>query len=162
MEQSPQKDRSLDTPGPDAAKEYLLECITALKLTEKHIAELEAELNKWDSRIELAKLKGQNDLALEAEHERELIKGKRERLAADAEELKSRIDAMRRQLPLLAARERSIDPDLLEQELLMAAGRLPGDEKKAQSERLLREMEKDAAASEALAALKTKMENNKQ
>ena len=67
---------------------------------------------------------------------------------------------MRRQIPLLAARERSIDPDLLEQELLMAAGRLPGDEEKAQTEGRFRELEKNIAADTALEELKEKMAQN--
>jgi hypothetical protein len=58
---------------------------------------------------------------------------------------------------LLAARQRSIDPDLLEQELLIAAGYLPGEEEKAQNDRLFSEMEKNAAADAALSELKVKM-----
>jgi len=64
---------------------------------------------------------------------------------------------MRRQLPILAAQTRSIDPDLLEQELLMAVGFLPGEEEKAKSERTFSQMEKEAAADDALLQLKAKM-----
>jgi hypothetical protein len=65
---------------------------------------------------------------------------------------------MRTQLPGLAARERSIDPDLLEQELLISAGHLPGDGEKVKNERILRELQKDNDAETALAKLKAKME----
>ena len=64
---------------------------------------------------------------------------------------------MRRQIPLLAARERSIDPDLLEQELLMTLGNMPGDEEKVRAERQFREMEKAQSADAALDELKAKM-----
>jgi hypothetical protein len=72
-------------------------------------------------------------------------------------ELKSQIETMRSQLPGLAARERSIDPDLLEQELLISRGYLPGDEVKAETDRRVRDLEKNAALDAELEALKTKM-----
>jgi len=64
---------------------------------------------------------------------------------------------MRRQLPGLAARERSIDPDLLEQELLMALGQT-GEE--AGTERAFQKLEKEKSADEALDALKARMKGN--
>ncbi|MDR2257855.1 MAG: chromosome partitioning protein, partial [Treponema sp.] len=85
------------------------------------------------------------------------IKEQQARLEGEAAELKGQIERMRKQLPLLAARERSVDPDLLEQELLMAAGYLPGDEEKAETERRFREIEKTSAADAALGELKEKM-----
>ena len=154
MEKSPADLGGMD---PSSAKEYILGFISTLKLTETKINELHAELAKWNSRIELAKSKGQPELALEAEKEAERIKSRLQELAAETAGLKSHIDAMRRQLPLLAAWQRSIDTDLLEQELLMAAGYLPGEEEKAQNDRLFSEMEKDAAAEAALSELKVKM-----
>jgi hypothetical protein len=62
---------------------------------------------------------------------------------------------------MLAARERSIDTDLLEQELLIANGRMPGDEEKARSERAFDKLETEAAAEAALAKLKAKMAEQK-
>jgi phage shock protein A len=143
--------------NPAAAKEYIYNFITTLKLTEKQISDLDGELAKWRSRIELAKSKERPELAAEAEKELERLAVKQRQLAGEAESLKSQIEEMRRQLPLLAARERSIDPDLLEQELLMAAGRMPGDEEKARNERQFKDLEKDAAAEAALSELKAKM-----
>jgi phage shock protein A len=152
--------------SPAAAKEYLFGFVSTLKLTEKQAEGLDAELGKWASRIELAKSRGRPDLAQEAEKELEEIKKKRQQLAAEISELKLQIEEMRkepfgadlyRNPSLLAARERSIDPDLLEQELLMAAGHLPGEEAKVRGDRVFSEMEKDAAAEAALSELKAKM-----
>jgi len=143
--------------NPADVKEYILNFISTLKLTEKQIQGIDDDIAKWHTRIELANSKGQGELAKEAEKELAGLLGKQSALAAEASLLKQQIDEMRRQIPLLAARERSIDPDLLEQELLMAAGYLPGDEEKARNERLFREMEKSQAADAALAELKAKM-----
>ena len=105
------------------AKEYILGFITTLKLTEKEIRSLEDEAAKWKGRIELARSRGRDDLLVEAEKEAEKTNTRLTGLREEGRLLKERIDAMRRELPGLAARERSIDADLLEQELLMALGK---------------------------------------
>jgi phage shock protein A len=140
-----------------AAREYIFNFITTLKLTEKQIRELDDDLAAWNSRIDLARSRREEELAAAAEAEVRRIAERRAALAAEAAELKGQIETMRKQIPALAARERSIDPDLLEQELLMAAGYLPGDEEKAATERRFRDIEKNAAAESALEALKEKM-----
>jgi len=152
-------DANLTGLHPTDAKEYILSFISTLKLTEKQIQSLDDEIAKWQSRIELAASKGQSGLALEAEKERNRLLEKQAALKAEAEQLKQQINAMWQQLPLLAASERSIDPVLLEQELLMAAGYLPGDEEKARAERQFRELEKEQAADAALAELKNRLSN---
>ena len=140
-----------------SAKEYIFGLISTLKLTEKKIQDIGADLDKWNSRVELARSGGHTDLALEAEKEVDLLKNKLRQLTRESSELKVQIEEMRQQLPLLAARERSIDPDLLEQELLITAGYLPGEEEKIRTKRLFEKMEKDAAADAALSELKEKM-----
>jgi len=140
------------------AKEYILNFISVLKLAEKQIQSLDSEIAKWQSRMELAGSKGQAELALDAEKEKNLLLDKQAALSAEAEQLKQQIEEMRQQLPLLASRERNIDPDLLEQELLIAAGRLPGDDEKARVERRFNEMEKDQTANTALEELKARMQ----
>jgi phage shock protein A len=139
------------------AREYIAHFITTLKLTDKKREELETEIAKWRNRVELARSKDIPDLAAEAEKQAEVLEAQRQELLAESAELKRQVEVMRRQLPGLAARERSIDPDLLEQELLMAAGHMPGDEEKAASERKFAEMEKQSAVDSALAELKAKM-----
>jgi phage shock protein A len=143
------------------AREYILHHITALKLTEKNIRELDEDLARWNSRIDAARSRGREDLAAEAEQAAGDIRGRQARLAEEAAGLGRQIEEMRKQLPALAARERSVDPDLLEQELLMAAGRLPGDEEKTRTEQQFQELEKTAAADAALEELKAKMERDR-
>jgi len=152
------EDTNLSGMNPAEAKQYILNFISTLKLTEKQIQNLDDEIGKWQMRIELANSKLQRELAQEAEQELNRLMEKQSALKAEAGLLKQQIEEMRRQIPLLAARERSIDPDLLEQELLIAAGYLPGDEEKARNERLFRDMEKSQAADAALRELKAKME----
>ena len=140
--------------GVTEAKEYILNYITTLKLTQKEISALEDEAVKWKNRIELARSKGMEDILTEAEREAEKVNSKLAGLREEEFSLKDGIDAMRRQLPGLAARERSVDPDLLEQELLMALGQTGED---AATEKAFKKLEKENAADSALEALKTKM-----
>jgi len=144
--------------SPSDAKDYIFNFITTLKLTEKNIQNLDEEIAKWQSRIDLAGSKGQIELAQDAQKEKNRLLDKKLTLTAEADQLKQQIEEMRRQLPLLASRERSIDPDLLEQELLMAAGRMPGDEEKVRIERQFAQMEKTQAAETALEELKAKIQ----
>jgi len=159
MENEPNKFDSIKLDGMSAAaaKEYIFALIATLKLTEKNIHSLEEEAAKWKGRVELARSAEKNDLVSEAEKG---MQGAEEKLAGLREEevsLRDQIEAIRKKLPGLAARERSIDPDLLEQKLLMALGKM-GDE--ADTEKAFEKLEKDANADAALQALKEKMKGN--
>ena len=105
-----------------AAKQYILGFVTSSKLTEKKIRSLEEEAAKWKGRVELARSRGMDDLAAEAEREAAGINAKLAGLREEALALRERIAVMRSQLPGLAARERSVDADILERELLMLLG----------------------------------------
>ncbi|MCL2185948.1 MAG: chromosome partitioning protein [Treponema sp.] len=157
MDNNSPPDTNLTGMTPADAKEYIFNFMSTLKLTEKQIQNLEDEITKWQSRIDLANSKCNQELAQEAEKEKSRLLEKQITLKAEAENLKQQIEEIRCQLPLLASRERSIDPDLLEQELLMAAGHLPGDEEKVRTERQFKEMEKMQSADTALEELKAKM-----
>jgi hypothetical protein len=93
-------------------------------------------------------------MAFEAEKELEKISCRLAVLCEEKALLDNEIAGMRRELPLAAARDRSIDPDILEQELLMALGKT-GEE--AKTDRDFRKLEKDSAADSALEALKAKL-----
>jgi phage shock protein A len=147
----------LDGMSAAAAKEYILGLITTVKLTEKEIHSLEEEAAKWKGRAELARSGGKNDLALEAEKEVERAEKKLAVLRDEENSLRNHIQAIRQKLPALAARERSINPDLLEQELLMVLGQT-GEE--AEAERAFRKLEKEAEADTALEALKAKLKGS--
>jgi len=145
-----------------AAKDYVFSHITQKKLNEKRLSELAAEAQKWKGRSDLAREKSAPDLAAQAEAQAAEIEGKIAALTAENDALKNDIAAMIRQIPALAAAERSIDPDLLLQELLIAAGLNPGDEDKLGRDRKFADLEKEAAAEDALAALKAKLSEGKQ
>ncbi len=146
--------------SPEAAKEYIAAHAATRLLNEKKIAELDAAAAKWRERAALARSKGVADLAEAAEAELARTAAERDALAAETAELARSIESMRSQLPGLAARQRSVDPDLLEQELLIAAGRTPGDEAEAaaaETGKKLDGLEKESAADAALAELKARM-----
>lgn len=117
-----QKDEDLRGMDAEAAREYIFHFITTQKLTEKKIGELKAAQAKWRDRAELARSKAMEDLAGEAEAEAERAGTQISALEAEAGELGRKIETMRSRLPGLAARERRIDPDLLQQELLITLG----------------------------------------
>ncbi|MDR2158891.1 MAG: chromosome partitioning protein [Treponema sp.] len=159
METAADGDRPWDISGMSAAeaREYLFHHVTTLKLTEKEIQELDGERARWQDQAELARSKGAADLAAEAERRAEAIRVKRSVLEEENAGLRETIRRIQARIPALAAGERSVDPDLLEQELLIAAGYNPGDEKAAEAGRRLGELKKEADAEEALRALKAKM-----
>jgi phage shock protein A len=108
------------------AREYILAFITTQKLNEKKLLALRANGEKWARRIELARQSGASDLTDQAEAASRDIERQIQSLEAENSELKGRIKSMIGRLPGLAARERSIDPDALEQELLLASGFIDG------------------------------------
>jgi phage shock protein A len=150
MEQSPEDLRGM---GVADAKEYILHYITALKLAEKKRGELDEEHEKWLSRVKLARSRGAEDLAQAAQGEADKLQAEQDALATEIAGLKAQIQRMQNQLPGLAARERSVDPDLLEQELLIALGEALGEDGMAELDRQFKAAEADAA----LEALKMKM-----
>ena len=140
-----------------SAKEYILGHLSALKLTEKQLQTLKEEEAKWERRAILAREQGKMDLLSEAIKEWEKITAQKAMLEKEAQDLRVRIDNLKQQLNLLPARERSIDPDLLEQELLILSGRMPGDEKEAAQDRAFQKLENESSAEAALEALKARM-----
>jgi phage shock protein A len=141
-----------------AAKEYIFGLTATLKLTEKSIHSLEEEAVKWKGRVELARSGSKDDLISEAEREAQKVEEKLVGLREEEVSLRDQIEDVRKKLPGLAARERSVDPDLLEQKLLMALGKM-GEE--ADTEKAFEKLEKDASADAALQALKEKMAEEK-
>jgi phage shock protein A len=140
-----------------AAKEYILGLISTLKLTEKEIQKLGEEVSLWEGRVKLAQEKGRDDLFQEAAKEGMRVTNRKAELENEAAELKANIESLKAQLLILPAKERSIDPDLLEQELLILSGRMPGEEKEAERDRNFEKLEKEASADAALEELKAKM-----
>jgi phage shock protein A len=140
-----------------SAKEYILGIISTLKLTEKEIQNLSEQESLWEGRAKLAEEKGREELFQEALKEGMRIKNRRAELETEAADLKADIEKLKEQLRIVPAKERSIDPDLLEQELLILSGRMPGEEKEAERDRTFEKLEKEASADAALEELKAKM-----
>jgi len=140
------------------AKEYIVAFITTLKLTEKEICSLEEDAAKWKSRADLSRSNENSALVAEAEDQAEKVTAHLAQLRDEQRTLKEQIETMRRRLPRIAARERSVDPELLQQELLAALGRT-GEE--AATETAFVKMEQAAASDAALSALKEKMKNQR-
>jgi phage shock protein A len=149
------------------AKEYILHHITSLKLIRKEMEELEGKWSKWNVRTEFAYSRGETGLAMEAKREAEKTRALQTKLSGESEELKNAIDRMLQQLPGIIEQEAgsreetdpgTVDPVLLEQELLMASGYLPGDEKNAAVDRAMRKFEADNIVEIEFAKLKAKME----
>jgi phage shock protein A len=151
-------DEDLSGMGAADAKEYIFHHIAALKLTEKRRDELVLEREKWLSRVSLARSRGAEDLALAAQGEADTLRTALSAVEAEIADLKARIRRMRDQIAGLAARERSVDPDLLEQEMLIALGGTPGETITPDLERQFQAAEADAA----LDALKARMKGEGQ
>jgi phage shock protein A len=152
-----EKDDDLSGMDTQSAKEYVLSYITTFKLTRKKMEELGEELSAWNARSDLARSKGEDALALQAESEADRIRNRQAELSGEAAALQSSIEKMLRQLPDInrqASMVPTVDPVLLEQELLMA---LSTDEETAKTERALQELERNTAAEAELARLKERM-----
>jgi phage shock protein A len=141
-------------------QEQLKAVMTTLKLTEKKHEELGFALSKWKKRVELARNSGQTDLQSSAEAECAQLMAQEQSLADEIAEYKEQIVKLRAELPRRAAQQRTVDTDILAQELLMAAGYNPGEEAKVAADQAWAETEKQTAIENALASLKEKMKSS--
>jgi phage shock protein A len=118
----------------DSAKEYIFAYAVDVKRLDKEISEAQGELERWKGRLALAEGKlaaGDGAMAALVQAagakvaERE---GKIAALEAERAGLRAKVARMREQLPMIKARERSIDPDRLLAELQLMTGELLGPE----------------------------------
>jgi len=119
----------------ESAKEYIFAYAVDVKRLDKEIADRGAELERWKGRVALAegKLSAAADASMAALAEAARAKvaeeaGKLASLEAERADLRAKIGRMREQLPMIKARERSIDPDRLLAELQLMTGELLGPE----------------------------------
>jgi phage shock protein A len=162
----------------DSAKEYIFAYAVDVKRLEKEIADSRQELERWKGRLALAEGKlalaqaessppAADPMAALADAARAKaveIQSAIGALEAERAELRAKIARMREQLPMIQARERSIDPDRLLAELQMMTGEIlgQGDEAGAEAEGRsaaateadFAKLESDAKADAALEALK--------
>ncbi len=152
----------------DAAKEYIFAFAVDAKNQEKAIADARGELEIWKGRVTLAEGRlakagpagdpSMDSLAQAARSKVEELAGKMAALEAERADLRSKIEAMRAQLPMIKARERSIDPDRLLAQLQMMTGELLGESPEGRSpaatEADFAKLESEARTDSELEALK--------
>ncbi len=149
----------------EAAKEYIFAYSVDLKRLDKSAADSRAELERWKGRValvegKLASAPADPSLAALAEAARAKVaeeEGRLSALEAERSELRGKIGRMREQLPMIKARERSVDPDRLLAELQLMTGELLGDEGErgaAATEADFAKLEAGAKADADLEALK--------
>ncbi|HTX73453.1 MAG TPA: hypothetical protein VMC79_11555 [Rectinemataceae bacterium] len=141
------------------AKELIFAYAVDIKRYDRELALTKAELELWVGRARLAEERSLADLATAARAKVEAANVKLQTLQSEQDELKAKVGRMRSQLPLIRAKERSIDPDRLLAELQLMTGELLGPDAGAGSsvERDIAALEKESAASSALDNLKKKM-----
>ena len=146
-----------------SAKEYIFAYAVDAKRLDKAIAEAEIELGRWKSRVSLAEARLATDPSMAAMIQAAGSKVQETSaqiatLRAERDELRSKIARMREQLPMIQARERSIDPDRLLAELQLMTGELLGDSGEGRSaaatEADFAKLESEAKADSELEALK--------
>ncbi len=150
----------------EAAKEYIFAYAVDAKGLEKEIADIQVELERWKGRLALAEAKaaaGDPSMAAlvqAASAKATELAAKIAALEAERADLRAKVARMREQLPMIKARERSIDPDRLLAELQMMTGELLGDDaggrSAAATEADFAKLESAAKAEADLDALKRK------
>lgn len=140
-------DTDIEGLGPKEASEYVLAFITTLKQTEKAVAAARDEVTLWTRRVELARSKGDESLAAQAQGRAE-VSAKAAALETELADLKAKVAVLKEKLVRLRMTGgRSVDTDLLLAQLEMVVG------KKDDLSRTMKEEETKAALDE----LKKKM-----
>jgi chromosome segregation ATPase len=139
-----------------SAQEMLLAYMTDIKTHEKDIETVKRDVALWRSRVALAESKGLAELANgarkqlgESEEKLSQIEASKAELVADAQRIKEAI-------PGIKAKERSIDPDLLQAQLSMMTGESL-DPEKARLDKELSALDAAPKSDSALDELKRKM-----
>jgi hypothetical protein len=142
-------DTDLEGLGPKEASEYVLAFITTLKQTEKALGAAEEEANLWTRRVALARSKGDEALAAQAQARQSDAVAKQAQLETELADLKAKVSVLKEKLTRIRMTGgKLIDADLLLAQLEMVVG--PRDE-------LSRTMKKEEASA-ALDELKKKMQ----
>jgi hypothetical protein len=144
-------DTDLEGLGPREASEYVLAFITTLKQTEKALAAAEEESNLWTRRVMLARTKGDEALAAQAQGRQSDAVAKQAKLEAELADLKAKVSVLKEKLTRIRMMGvKLVDADLLLAQLEMVVG--PRDD-------LSRTMKKEEASA-ALDELKKKMQED--
>ncbi len=141
-------DTDIEGLGPKEAADYVLAFITTLKQTEKAVNASEEDVSLWTRRVALARSKGDEGLAAQAQARLDEAVGKKAALEAELADLKAKVSVLKGKLVRLRMTGgRLVDTDLLLAQLEMVVG------KKDELSRTMKEEESKAALDE----LKKKM-----
>lgn len=138
-----------------SAMDLMYAYTTDVKRHEKDLESLRQEESVWEGRTRLAREKGLADLEAGANERATQIREKIQSIEASRSEFARDLARLKEALPGLKAKERSIDPDMLQAELSMMAGE-DLDPGKAKLEKELKVLE-TPSGNDALAELKRKM-----
>jgi len=143
-------DTDIEGLGPKEATEYVLAFITTLKQTEKAVASAREDVSLWTRRVALARSKGDDALAAQAQARLDKESARKAGLDAELADLQAKVAVLKQKLVRLrAGGGRMVDTDLLLAQLEMAVG---------EKDELARTM-KDEETKAALDELKKKMDN---
>jgi chromosome segregation ATPase len=141
-------DTDIEGLGPKEATQYVLAFIATLKRTVNELSQAEGDVELWRRRVALAREKGEEALAVQAEARLADLEARRAKLAAERDELGRTVSVLKDKLQKLRMMgTRLVDTDRLLAELQMLAG-----ERDKLADAL-----KDEEAKSALDELKKKM-----
>ena len=116
-------DTDIEGLDPAQASEYVLAFITTLKKTEKALAEADEETNTWTRRVTLARSKGDEALAAQAQARLSDATAKQSQLEAELADLKRKVAVLKDKLARLKMTGgRLVNTDLLLAQLQMVVG----------------------------------------
>lgn len=116
-------DTDIEGLDPTQASEYVLAFITTLKKTEKALAEASEETNTWTRRVTLARGKGDESLAAQAQARLSNAAARQSQLEAELADLRSKVAVLKDKLARLKMTGgRLVNTDLLLAELQMVVG----------------------------------------
>jgi phage shock protein A len=143
-------DTDIEGLDPQQATQYVLAFITTLKQTEKALAASQEEENLWTRRVTLARSKGDEGLASQAQARLSDATAKRSQVETELSDLEAKVAVLKEKLTRLRMTGvKLVDADLLLAQLQMIVG--PKDE--------LSSTMKKEEASAALDELKKRMQD---
>jgi phage shock protein A len=144
-------DTDIEGLTPQQANEYVLAFITTLKQTEKAVSAAEEDENLWTRRVTLARSRGDEGLAAQAQARLSDATAKKGQLQAELEDLHAKVSVLKEKLTRLRMTGvKLVDADLLLAQLQMIVG--PKDD-------LAAAMKREEAGA-ALDELKKKMQGS--
>jgi len=123
IKETPKLDTDISGMDPQAAKEYVLHFIVALKETQKQIQSSRSERELWEKRVNLARENHKSDLEIQAQERVNDIQTKIESLNKEEEELRGKVLVLKDELKkLVTGPQLTVDADALLAQMEMIVG----------------------------------------